>query len=1056
MALRTPGEPEHLPAREDGADRQTRVFISYSRKDLAFAEALVASLIARGFEAYLDKKDILPGEPWRERLSALIARADAVVFLISPDSVLSSSVCDWELNETERMGKRLLPVVTRRAEDGKVPSRLSRLNWIFMDTSEALGTGLDTLAAALTRDISWIREHTRIGELAARWANARNKEEHALLRGKDIDDAELWISSRPPQSPETPEVTDGQRAFIRESRRAEQEQAQRAREQITRTAWFQRWFGRALAGVGVLLVAGIVGVIWQDIETTRREQSVFLNPIDRATGEQRYDRAMRYALVTYPAKGSWPWTPLSTALEGKLGGAAVMTRLLLRMRGHQDAVVFAGFSPDGARVLTASGDKTARVWDAATDEVIAVLAGHKGWVYSAAFSPDGTRVVTAAEDKTARVWDAATGREIAVLKGHCPSGQDYGAFGCSVLGAAFSPDGSRVVTASGDTTARVWDAATGEEIAVLKGHCPPDLDYELGCSVHSAVVSPNGTRIVTASDDNTARIWDAATGKEIASLAGHEDTVYSAAFSPDGTRVVTAAEDKTARIWDAATGKEIAVLKGHGAAVVRAVFSPDGTRIVTASSDYTARVWDAATGEEVAVLRGHEGGVTSAAFSPDGTRVVTASHDRTVRLWDGPTGKIAVLGGHDGTVRSAAFSQDGTRVITASIDGTARLWDAAAGAEIAVFRGHGDSVFSAEFSPDGTRIVTASHDKTARLWDAAAGAEIAVFKGHGGSVSSAEFSPDGTQIVTASGDKTVRLWDTATDKEIATFNGHEGEVTSAAFSSDGTRVITVGEKTARVWDAAAGKEISVFKGHGESVAFSSDGTRVITVGDKTARVWDAAAGKEIAVFKGHGESVTSAAFSPDGTRIVTASFDKTARVWDVATGREIAVLKGHGDVVSRAAFSPDGTRIVTASWDKIARIWDAATGREIAVLMGHEGAVLSAAFSPNGTRIVTASFDGTARVWDVAWASKIRGASLRDRVCAEKLIGAQEFTDAELNDPMLSGIDSDDEIARNPCLRRGPLHWEYYAQAAVRWGWWARKQWVGIVAPRSVPASAAP
>ena len=125
--------------------------------------------------------------------------------------------------------------------------------------------------------------------------------------------------------------------------------------------------------------------------------------------------------------------------------------------------------------------------------------------------------------------------------------------------------------------------------------------------MNSAAFSPDGSRIVTASADKTARIWDAATAKEIAVLRGHDDAVNSAAFSPDGSRIVTASDDKTARIWDAATAKEIAVLRGHDVDVKSAAFSPDGSRIVTASSDNTARIWDAATAKEIAVLRGHDG-----------------------------------------------------------------------------------------------------------------------------------------------------------------------------------------------------------------------------------------------------------------------------------------------------------------------------------------------------------------------------------------------------------------------------------------------------------------
>ena len=202
-------------------------------------------------------------------------------------------------------------------------------------------------------------------------------------------------------------------------------------------------------------------------------------------------------------------------------------------------------------------------------------------------------------------------------------------------------------------------------------------------------------------------------------LSGHEGMITSAAFSPDGTRIVTASWDDTARIWDANTGKEIKILEGHKGMVNSAAFSPDGTRIITASDDKTARIWDANTGKEIKILEGHENTVTSAAFSPDGTRIVTASRDGTVRIWDANTGKeIKILEGHMDTVTSAAFSLDGTHIVTASDDKTARIWDAATGMETKVMQGYKDSVNQAAFSPDGTRVVTASRDKTARIWDA--------------------------------------------------------------------------------------------------------------------------------------------------------------------------------------------------------------------------------------------------------------------------------------------------------------------------------------------------
>ena len=202
-------------------------------------------------------------------------------------------------------------------------------------------------------------------------------------------------------------------------------------------------------------------------------------------------------------------------------------------------------------------------------------------------------------------------------------------------------------------------------------------------------------------------------------LRGHENWVMDAAFSPDGKRIATASWDRTARVWDAATGKEITTFRGHADVVRAAAFSPDGAHVITASRDKTVRIWDASTGQEIMVLRGHNAEVTSAAFTPDGTRIVTASLDRTARLWDAKTGKeILELRGHEDGLSWAALSPDGARVVTASQDGTARIWDAATAQEIAVLGSGNGPVLFAAFLPDGAKVVTASRDKTARIWNA--------------------------------------------------------------------------------------------------------------------------------------------------------------------------------------------------------------------------------------------------------------------------------------------------------------------------------------------------
>ena len=186
---------EQTPAPDAEAGNRAKVFVSYSRKDLSFAQMLVEALAARGFDAFLDKTDIAPGEPWKERLGGLIAAADTVVFAISPDSV-ASSVCSWELEESTRLGKRLIPVVARRIADADAPPALGRLNWVFCTEGDDKDAALATLDTALHTDLAWVREHTRLGELARRW-DVQKRSKGATLRGDDVEAAERWLDRRP-------------------------------------------------------------------------------------------------------------------------------------------------------------------------------------------------------------------------------------------------------------------------------------------------------------------------------------------------------------------------------------------------------------------------------------------------------------------------------------------------------------------------------------------------------------------------------------------------------------------------------------------------------------------------------------------------------------------------------------------------------------------------------------------------------------------------------------------------------------------------------------------
>jgi WD40 repeat protein len=538
-----------------------------------------------------------------------------------------------------------------------------------------------------------------------------------------------------------------------------------------------------------------------------------------------------------------------------------------------------------------------------------------------------------------------------------------------LVDASFAPDGRHVVTASEDNTAGVWDAANGDRLAVLEGHSGRVL---------AAAFSPDGRHVVTASADHTARLWTIAEATPSATILKHDAAVRTAAFSPDGARVVTASDDGTARVWDARTGKQLLILE-HAKPVRVAVFNPDGRRILTGSDDAIVRLWDTETGKLVHAFEGHAGSIRFGAFSPDGQRAVTTSADKTARLWNIETNELAaVFEGHQALVWRAAFSPDGRRVATASDDNTARIWDALTGRQIAVLEGHSGPVRSAIFSPDGRSVATASTDGTARIWDAETGKSLLVLSGHLDWVLNAAFSPDGARILTASRDHTARLWSATHEGHVPgavpgterVLLQHDGPVRRAVFSTHGRRVLTVSDdNTVRLWDADSGNQIALFSTHnaGQGAAvFSPDGKLIAMTDDNTVVVCDANTGEEFSVLRGHSAVIRSVAFSPDGRHIVTASADKSARIWDVATGTTGVVLQGHTAPLWSAVFGPDGLLVVTTSDDSTALLWNAASGELIRRFEGHLGQLYDATFSPDGKRIVTAGTDNTARIWDAA------------------------------------------------------------------------------------------
>jgi WD40 repeat protein len=543
-----------------------------------------------------------------------------------------------------------------------------------------------------------------------------------------------------------------------------------------------------------------------------------------------------------------------------------------------------------------------------------------------------------------------------------------------VISLAVTPNAERVVSASDDESLKVWDVASGTELFTLKGH--------LG-KVNAVVTTPDGHRLVSASDDGTLKVWDLASGVELFTLEGHSDKVNAVVVTPDGHRVVSGSGDGTLKVWSVGAKRNLRTLEGHSDSVAALAMTSDGRAVSASSTELKA--WDVDNGCELLTIACHSD--EGHAVELPGPRAVSVLYEpgHMLKVWDPANARepYTVYGPSNITLALAKWL-DQDRVVSASINQELEMWTLASGGELETYDSYErfDNVLAVTW--DGRRAVSSSYGRTLKGWDLANAREYRSLEGHPHRATAVALTPDGCRAVSASyHDETLRVWDLASAPKLSTIKRHTAEVLAVRVTPDGLRAVSASaDNTLKTWDLAKKARPRTLSGHSDRVfalAMTAKGKRAISGSyDATLAVWDLRSGRKLHRLEGHSDLILGLAVTPDGKRAVSACVDWILKVWDLTSGRELHTLKGYRDppvsTLEKAwplAVTPDSRYALAAADHHTLKLWDLIRGRGVRTFSVHLDTT-ALAITQDGKRAVSGSLDGTLKVWNLISGRELR------------------------------------------------------------------------------------
>ena len=886
------------------------LFISYSRKDIAYARLLHKALKEHDLDTWIDWQDIPPSTEWLNEVYTAIEGANTFIFILSSTSALSE-ICILEIDHARKNNKRIVPIVIDDVEPSKVHPALAAINWIFSRSNDELQPAIESLIEAIQTDYDWVKAHTRLQMRALEWERA-SQDKSFLLQGTDLQQAENWLVESVEKEPEP---TLKQTRYIQSSR---QDASKKQR--------------RLLLSVGAALIVTIVLGVFAAINWRRAEENARLahirelTAISQLTGTQ-FDIAMLLGIESYNSIENYQTTSNLLRLT-QLNPEA--TRFM-----NHEFVRFISISPDGKYLASADfeGNGSIVLWDSASGQPLGdPLLKENGGVYSIDFSPDGKILASGYSDGEIILWDVESGQP----------GEKKGSHSANypVNSIAFSPDGKILASGSEDDTIILRD------IASMKAIYEPLRGY-YGEGGGNMTFSPDGKILAYTSgevEESKIILWDIISGQPIGEpLQGHGNYIHDISFSPDGSILGAVGEGQWIKLWDVTSGQPITETNiGHTAGVLSIRFSPDGSMFATSSRDRTIILWDVVSGQPISKpLTVHQGEVTSIAFSPDGNTLASCSLDGTIIIWD-MTGEELIgenVEWHPGYGgNNVAFSPDGKTLAIGYGDGSIILRDVASRQSLGdPLRGHEGEVASVAFSLDGITLASSSLEGTVILWDIASrqplGDPLIAVRGDVEQDLVVSLSPDGAILASGNTSKdntTIILWDTVSSQPLGELiQRNTRYLTSLTFSPDGNFLAAGYEGGTMLWDVVNMKligNLGVHTGWVDSLAFSPDGA-ILASGsdDATIILWDVANLQPLGdPLRVHNQSVSSINFSPDGELLASSSYDGTIILWDAATmqplGDPLKVADNERGA-SIIAFSQDGKTLISLSEDSLLISW---------------------------------------------------------------------------------------------------------------------------------------